>query len=371
MTIRYRAAVALAATTVVFGSFGTASAAPGWTVTPTPKIAPAYALTGGSMANASSGWAVGSQIDQMWAGTVALRWDGKNWQRTATPKGLALSAVAATSEKGALAVGVKSATSSLAARWDGAKWVELPSPTPGGLPADAYPQLSAISALSENDAWAAGCAQTPDFASGVPILNRWNGKAWSAVSVPKPANADFACLRGVTAKSANDAWAVGYAGTASGPRPLTLHWDGAKWTEVAAAATGAPEAKFSNVVISGKDVWAVGFTSADPSDPRSFAPHAQRWDGKSWSITPVPVKQGLLYGVAADGKGGVYAGGYTSSAVPVAVRWNGSAWTEEKAGMPAHAVLMGMVTVPGTSTVWALGDDAEDRQQGFAARLGG
>ncbi|WP_086818960.1 hypothetical protein [Allokutzneria sp. NRRL B-24872] len=370
MRIRIRAA-ALLATAVVFTGFGSAAAAPGWTTTPTPKLSPGYSLSGASMASANSGFAVGYHLVNMWAGTVALRWDGKSWQRTPTPKGLSLSAVAATGEKSALAVGVKSEKASLAARWDGAKWVELPSPTPSGLPADAYPELSSISALSENDAWAAGCAQTGDFSAGVPLLNRWNGKAWSAVSVPKPANANFACLRSVTARSATEAWAVGYAGTSAGVRPLALRWDGKAWTEVAAAPTGAPEAKFTSVVVSGKDVWAIGFADPEGGNPLALAPHVQRWDGAKFAVVPVPAKQGLLYGATADGKGGVHAVGYTSSAGPIALRWNGSAWVEEKAGLPAHASLMAVAAVPGSGKVWAFGDDAEDPQQGLAAHLGG
>ncbi|MCP3800593.1 hypothetical protein NLX83_15105 [Allokutzneria sp. A3M-2-11 16] len=371
MRNRLRGAAVLA-TAVVFTGFGSASAAaPGWTVTPTPKLTPGYVLNGGSMVNANSGWAVGYHLTNMWAGTVALRWDGKGWKHTPTPKGLTLSAVAATGERNALAVGLKSEKASLAARWDGAKWVELPSPTPGGLPAGADPELSSIAVVSENDAWAAGCAQTDDFSAGVPLLNRWNGKAWSAVAVPKPANANFACLRGVAARGANEAWAVGYAGTGAGVRPLALRWDGAKWTEVAAAATGAPEAKFTQVVISGKDVWAVGFVDPEGGNPLALAPHVQRWDGAKWSVVPVPAKQGLLYGAASDGKGGAYASGYTSSARPIALRWNGSAWVEEKAGLPEHAILMGVATVPGTSKVWAFGDDAGEPQQGLAAQHGG
>jgi hypothetical protein len=63
-----------------------------------------------------------------------------------------------------------------------------------------------VAAASASDAWAVGATKT---AIGQPtIIAHWNGTAWKQVASPSPgSSASF--LRGVTATSASNVWAVG------------------------------------------------------------------------------------------------------------------------------------------------------------------
>ena len=50
---------------------------------------------------------------------------------------------------------------------------------------------------------------------------------------PNPGHLSDA-LSGVSAISATDAWAVGYASSRTGQQPLILHWNGTAWRQVPA-----------------------------------------------------------------------------------------------------------------------------------------
>ena len=65
---------------------------------------------------------------------------------------------------------------------------------------------------------------------------RWNGRKWSAMSVPQPAGTGKTAqnfLNDVTCVSARNCWAVGYFGkTNSSTLNEVLHWNGKKWTRM-------------------------------------------------------------------------------------------------------------------------------------------
>lgn len=77
-------------------------------------------------------------------------------------------------------------------------------------------------------------------------------------------------LRSVWARRADDVWAVGDQGT-------ILHFDGARWSASASAAT---EDLFGVWAAGANDVWAVG-GSGDPAQPIGVVLH---FDGAGWSV---------------------------------------------------------------------------------------
>src|SRR5215472_4866394 len=114
--------------------------------------------------------------------------------------------------------------------WNGTAWKTVPSPTPSGA---TFTFLTAVTAVSATDAWAAGYYQN-NGAPPVPLILHWNGTAWKKVPSPNPSGADGTQLTAVTAASPTDAWAAGYYsnGPSGPPAPLILHWNGTAWKQV-------------------------------------------------------------------------------------------------------------------------------------------
>jgi hypothetical protein len=115
-----------------------------------------------------------------------------------------------------------------------------------------------IAAISSSDAWIVGRA--PDR-NGRALVFHWDGSNWNTVTgLPLPAGVSSE-LSGVAARSANDVWAVGSYRTSSGAtHTLALHWDGARWSRVAAPGTGLSEV---TVVPGSRQAWAVGGSYLD------------------------------------------------------------------------------------------------------------
>src|SRR5207244_839098 len=79
-------------------------------------------------------------------------------------------------------------------------------PNPNG-PFDFY-DLRDVGLVSANDIWAVGFAGTAGATSDQAFTEHWNGSQWS-VSSPRILTATQIILQGITAVSANDVWAVG------------------------------------------------------------------------------------------------------------------------------------------------------------------
>ena len=70
-------------------------------------------------------------------------------------------------------------------------------------------------------------------------------------------------LTGITARSASDVWAVGYT---TGPKTLTLHWDGTTWTTVSSPDVGSASQLTSVSASPGAAiVWAAGYSGVSSS----------------------------------------------------------------------------------------------------------
>jgi hypothetical protein len=203
--------------------------------------------------------------------------------------------------------------------WDGTAWSIVASPAldqPGAV-------LLAISVVSPDDIWAVGYQSTPS-AGYKPLIEHWNGRAWSIVPAPAPAAGPTAWLEGVSGDSSTDAWAVGYyAGDArtSTAYPLVEHWNGTAWTAVPLpASVSALKAVLVSVYAAAPDdVWA---TEGLSHPPAVFV----HWDGTAWSTVPAPVpdEYGLSYdyeSIDGSGPGDVWAAGTVATGYPPAVQY--------------------------------------------------
>jgi hypothetical protein len=288
-----------------------------WTLVPSPNTAALNNHLYGVAAVASDdAWAVGGSDDFSAYNTLVEHWDGTSWSivPAASFPGV-LYAVAALGPDDVWAVGSENYPGrGLIEHWNGTTW------TATYLRFNAL--LRGVTAVGPRTVWAVGQRYGRRNPFGDTTLTmRFNGSAWLPVRSPNPLSGndtDQNWLTSVSAVSANDLWAVGrYGNHDLGPLDQTLieHWNGASWTVVPTPNPGGSSVDndlWGVVAVGAGDVWAVGGVGAF-LNPQFSSPLTLHWDGSKWSEAPVsaPVT-GELFGVAAEPTGaGISAVGDT------------------------------------------------------------
>jgi hypothetical protein len=220
---------------------------------------------------------------------------------------------------------------------------------PGGTGFTITGMLNGVAAPLANNAWAVGSAGTSS------LIVHWNGRTWTRVSrVPGRG------LTAVAATSASNAWAIGEAGSGAAAGPLILHWNGRTWSRPAARI---PAHAFLDAVAatSASNAWAVGQIVTNST--RTLILH---WNGRIWAQVPSPTPAGknqgaLLASVAAVSATDAWAVGAIESdfAGPqrgLILRWNGKTWrvTSSKAAASLTSQLTG-VAATSARNAWAIG----------------
>lgn len=336
-------------------------------------------LTAISARSADDVWAVGYTQRDDKQHTLVEHWDGSAWTRVPSvdPGGrinrlLGVTALAPDDVWAVGTTGVQRVAQTLIEHWDGSAWSQVPSPQG---PYDTS-ELRSVAAASPTDIWAVGMGDGQQFEFPDVVLEHWDGSAWSFVS--DHTSWSSRQLTGVTALSSRNVWAVGYGllDYEYGYLPISLHWNGTSWRQVAikygdvsddhylrsvdatpagdlwAAGdelTGGPRASRLELHTAGRwtrvdspnlgatsvygvsaladdDVWAVG--SGDDGR-QSFTLH---WDGGTWQAVDAPSRNGAntLFGVsniAADDAWAVGFSGPRSSQRILIEHWDGTAWT--------------------------------------------
>ena len=286
--------------------------------------------------------------------------------RASVPHTSDLSAVAATSARNAWAVGFRyngTADQTLIEHWNGRAWREVASPDPGGSFPGSGNQLAGVAATSARNAWAVG-----SWTNGTTrrmLIEHWNGRLWKHVSVSfTGCLKDSDGLSAVTATSASNAWAVGTATSCVFGVKITviLHWDGHSWHQVTSPDPGA----FTDNTLRGvsatsaRDAWAVGIYTSSSGLSLPLVAH---WDGHAWtqvaSPTPYDESMGLL-GVAARTPAKAWAVGEASTGSlggtqQLTFHWNGTTWKQAPSSSQGGRGLGGVAVVPGTRQAWAVG----------------
>lgn len=178
-------------------------------------------LSGVAVRSAGDAWAVGAVFHRTSIGMFILHWNGQHWSHVAAPalRGDAwLTAVAVNSARNAWAVGRTASGHPVALHWNGRTWRIVP-----GMPAAAR-SLNGVAIVARNYVWAVGSTQR-----GATFIARWNGHIWRRLTSPSPGGGG-AALRGVVARSASNAWAVGGSQPVGGTALAhILHWNGTSW----------------------------------------------------------------------------------------------------------------------------------------------
>jgi hypothetical protein len=207
---------------------------------------------------------------------------------------------------------------------------------------------------------------------------------WTVVAAP-PAGQN-ATLTSVATVSDSDAWAVGYhsgaAFTNVGAKALIDNWNGAGWAQVAVPATPGNTALLLGVsASSATDAWAVGRTQLNKSD---FEPLALHWNGTAWSVSPgfagafSPISGASAEGVADISPSDAYAiGDSAATAVGSLAHWNGAAWSPVTLPLPANAnsnTTLNAISADGSGDVWIVGtflDSATEQNETFSEHFNG
>ena len=296
--ITLAATAALTAGVLLASTASTASAATSpWTIVPSANAGTTTSnqFHGVAMVDSTHGFAVGGAGPQ----ATIESWNGVGWTLMATSKpNLVLSGVAAVSATDAWAVGTTTATAdgsqrTLAEHFDGSAWTVVPSPSIG-----VNSRLNAVTARAANDVWAVG---QDGVNEAQPIIEHWDGTSWSLVTgVALPTGAT-ALLTGVTTTSDGSVWAVGAVQTPIQPEGVARtafveRFSGGTWKSLPVPATNPSFSVTLNAVsaTSASDVWAVGSLGGHPL--------AEHWDGTAWTIVPTPALSGSfvnLKGVTA------------------------------------------------------------------------
>lgn len=348
----------------------------GWCAVNSPALNPVDTrpdLAGVSGDAPGDVWAVGSNNN----GTqqVIEHWNGQNWQLSAPPdipgKDTSLSAIQALAPNDV---------------WAAGSWVfaDQNNQTAGihsraidGLFTDSHADvLNPQAALSGNP------GQTH------PLIEHWNGENWSVLPVPEPANSAYSALTAIAAISANDAWAIGSAFQASRmSAALIEHWDGSKWSIATDPAFQQGGMLTAITAISANDIWVSGGVSAvqgytgapqnllaytlPRATPTSYFLH---WNGSQWQIVSNPGPAANVSSLSALSANNIWAAGSDSTGQAITEHWNGTNWTviHNPAATPGQAtsatVTFASILALAANDVWVAGE-ATDEQSNLSYQV--
>jgi hypothetical protein len=265
-----------------------------WSVVPTPVVPNSVedSLSGVAAVSATDVWAVGRYFTDSKALTLIEHWNGTKWSVVANPNPSPtdnfLNGVAAVSKNNVWTVGWYENNSLqrqqvLIEHWNGTKWSMVRSPA-RNFP---FMQLTGLAVLSANDIWGVGDFLTGTQSQAKTLIEHWNGTAWSIVNSPN-SSSPVNRLVAAAAVSAKNVWAVGYYSYDSGgitqDKPLIEHWNGNAWSVV--FAPGQSRSALTGIaVLSASDIWAVGGHGHFGQPGQTLLEH---WNGTAWRIVSSP-----------------------------------------------------------------------------------
>ncbi|AGL19072.1 hypothetical protein L083_5562 [Actinoplanes sp. N902-109] len=223
--------------------------------------------------------------------------------------------------------------------------------------------LHAVAARSATEAWAVGWQTTG--AEDAALVHHWTGTQWKSVP-PPPSDAVSVRLTGVDVLPSGDAIAVGST-TAGGRTEPLIHGypaDGRAAGEIPGPVPAEGGSWRGVDLVSATDGWAVGFRGS-AVDGKPAGTLIARWDGSSWQRVPSPDPGTLsnrLSAVTAVAADDVWAVGQTRDADDAKVErslvlhWDGVSWSRVASPDPgAVRTTLLAVSAAGPGQVWAVG----------------
>ena len=297
--------------------------------------------------------------------TLIERWNGSKWSVTPSPNTSEfldndLSGIACVSARSCTAVGYHydgHAQEPLIERWNGVAWSIVRSVARVGAPS-AF--LSAVSCRSSFDCTAVGAAR--DTTANQPLIEHWNGIAWSMEPAPSTNRKLNSYLTGVSCISSNSCTAVGRYFTGSTFQTLVEVRKGTAWSIVRSPAVSAG----TNSELDGISCSSVSNCTAvgDVTAPRTTRTLIERGGGSRWSIMASPnggvADDNYLSAVSCPVATACTAVGHYftgTSFLTLIEQWNGSGWSvtpSPNVNLKKTNYLTG-VSCPSPSTCTAVG----------------
>ena len=287
----------------------------------------------------------------------AKKWDrGMKTRAAARHAGRGVAACLA-----ALATLMLAKTDVMAGEWQEQQHPDIP---------DRQEILEDVVALTPSDVWAVRnhWGFIGSFLDRRTHVLHWDGALWSKVQSVDVAGSATNQLQSVAARSATEVWAAGWFQQGSGVETtgtLIERWNGTAWAIVPSPNPGPAGNSLEAVTVVGQtEAWAVG----SMYNPTVVSlPLAMRWDGSAWTAVDVPVpsfctERTYLTEVAARRPRRVLVTGYCKTAAGdqgFILRWNGKKW-RVVAGpdqIPTQALLQG-ITFVSNAEAWAVGSSA-------------
>ena len=262
-----------------------------WSVTPSPNTNQLLDndLSGIACVSARSCTAVGYHYDRHEQEPLVERWNGVTWSIVPSAPGVGassafLSAVSCRTPVDCTAVGtarVKTANQPLIEHWNGTAWSREPAPSTSRS-LNSY--LTGVSCTSSNSCTAVGRSFTGTaFRTLVEVRK---GTGWSIVRSPAGSAGTNSELDAVSCSSVSDCTAVGDMTIAGITRTLIEHGGSSRWSIVASPNAGVGHDNYLSAVSCplATACTAVGhyFTGA------SFLTLIEQWNGSGWSVVPSP-----------------------------------------------------------------------------------
>ena len=282
---------------------------------------------------------------------LAETWNGSGWKKATLPVPAGwLNSLSCVSAKHCVAVGQVSFDQGLALTWTGSGWTAATPPGNAGGGSD----LLGVSCRSATSCVAVGSYLGKK--ASVAYSDILVGKTWVGKAVPVPKGTLLSQLKDVSCPSASFCVAIGYAvANAGGISVLLDRWNGKAWSAMKSAALPAGFNDVLNAVscVSQKSCVAVG-NVGKPKPPQEIAV-SEIWNGKTWSYAkvswPKGVKNTHLDAVSCLSAGHCVAVGSTGvnplSNFPTgraaAMTWNGKTWKAQSVPAPAKGKFSALV----------------------------
>jgi hypothetical protein len=220
-------------------------------------------------------------------------------------------------------------------------WQRIASPTVGGR----LGSLNAVAAGSSSSVWVAG--QKPiHHTKDAAVIFRLVGKKFVSAKLPKLQRND-AGVSALSASSAKNAWAVGTINSAATGNPVTLHWNGKKWSAVPLPADIGDDGLLSVSTSGANNAWAL--------TPEGTLLH---WDGKAWADAGTAPARVQLIAIATASPTSALAVGYKlvkhGRQQAVILRFNGTTWSTATIASGVGNAELISVAIHGR-TGWAIG----------------
>src|SRR5215471_10280878 len=248
----------------------------------------------------------------------------------------------------------------LAERWNGTAWSIQRT---ANRPATLAGQLLGVSCPTATVCTAVGSYQK-DLEQSFVLAERWNGATWSLQRIPSPPGSSISSLTAVSCSAVNACTAVGTFTSHGEDLPLAERWNGSTWSIQPVPTPTSEGGDLAGVSCTAVHACTAVGEFVDQADAHSFA-LAERWNGSAWSIRRPPTPPGgvnaFLGGVSCPASTACTAVGHyviirATRGVTLAEHWDGTAWSVQSTPHPGNGTDgLTAVACPATTSCIAVG----------------